>query len=203
MPMRVLLGMVVLTALFHSCNMDLDWRKDEENNNLIQPPAEVMDRIGVKEGMVVGEFGSGYGRFTVPLAVRVGEEGLVYANEIEGSLLASIDRRCKRAGLKNVRTILGQIDDPLFPDRSLDMAFSSLVYHEIERPVVFLKNLIPSLKPGASIVIVDNDPKINSESSNSGRNWLMEFEEAGLEIVRTERLKDRDVIFILKVGGRS
>jgi ubiquinone/menaquinone biosynthesis C-methylase UbiE len=201
MPRRFLLGLFVLTALFHSCNMDLDWREDEENNNVIQPPAEVMDRIGVKEGMVIGEFGAGRGRFTVPLAVRVGEAGLVYANEIEGPLLSFIDKRCKRAGLKNVKTILGEGDDPLFPDRSLDMAFSSLVYHEIEKPVIFLKNLLPSLKPGASIVIVDTDPKTNLESSNAGRNWLKEFEEAGLEIVRTERLKGRDVIYILMVRG--
>jgi ubiquinone/menaquinone biosynthesis C-methylase UbiE len=203
MPMRALLGVVVLAALFQSCNMDMDWREDEENNNLIQPPAEVMDRIGVKEGMVIGEFGAGYGRFTVPLAGRVGESGLVYANEIDGSLLSYIDKRCKRAGLKNVRAILGQVDDPLFPDRSLDMAFSSLVYHEIENPVVFLKNLIPALKPDASIIIVDNDPKINNESSNVGREWPKEFEAAGLEMVGTERLKDRDVMFILKVRGRS
>jgi ubiquinone/menaquinone biosynthesis C-methylase UbiE len=201
MPRRFVLGLVVLTALFHSCNMDLDWREDEEINNVLQPPAEVMDKIGVKEGMVIGEFGSGHGRFTVPLAVRVGEAGLVYANEIDGSLLSFINKRCKRAGLKNVKTILGEVDDPRFPDRSLDMAFSSLVYHEIEKPVVFLKNLLPSLKPDASIVIVDNDPKANSETSNVGRNWLKEFEEAGLEIVRTERLKDRDVIFVLKVRG--
>ena len=203
MPRKSLLGLAVLTALLYSCNMDLDWREDEENNNVVQPPIEVMDRIGVKEGMVIGEFGSGYGRFTVPLAVRVGEKGLVYANEIDESLVSFIDKRCKRAGLKNVKIILGEVDDPLFPEGSLDMAFSSLVYHEIEKPVIFLKNLLPSLKPDASIVIVDNDPKINSERSNAGRDWLQEFEEAGLEIVRTEKLKDRDVIFILKVRAGS
>jgi len=201
MPRRSLLGLAVLAALLHSCNMDLDWREDEESNNAIQPPAEVMDMIEVSEGMVIGEFGSGRGRFTVPLAVRVGEAGLVYANEIDGSLLRFIEKRCRRAGLKNVRTILGRLDAPLFPEASLDMAFSSLVYHEIGKPVIFLKNLLPSLKPGASIVIVDNDPKINSEPSNAGRDWLKEFEEAGLEVVKTERLKDRDVLFVLKIKG--
>lgn len=199
MPRRCLLVLAVLAVSLHSCNMDLDWKQDEKINNAVQPPAEVMDRIGVKEGMVIGEFGSGRGRFTVPLAVRVGEAGLVYANEIERSLLSFVDKRCRRAGLKNVRTILGRLDAPLFPEGSLDMAFSSLVYHEIGTPVVFLKNLIPSLKPGASIVIVDNDPKVNSEPSNAGRDWLKEFEEAGLEVAKAERLKDRDVLFVLKV----
>ena len=83
------------------------------------------------------------------------------------------------------------------------MAFSSLVYHEIGAPVVFLKNLIPALKPGAPIVIVDNDPKLNTERSNAGRDWLREFEEAGLEVLSTERLKDRDVLFVLRVKTSS
>jgi len=42
-----------------------------------------------------------------------------------------------------IKTILGKYDDPLFPGVSLDMAFSSLTYHEIGNPVVFLKILYP------------------------------------------------------------
>jgi len=203
MTRRSLIGLAILAVLLHSCNMDLDWREDEENNNLIQPPAEVMDSVGVTKGMVIGEFGAGYGRFTVPLAARVGDTGLIYANDIDKSMLSFIDKRCRRAGLKNVRTILGRLDAPLFPAGSLDMAFSSLVYHEIGAPLVFLKNLIPALKPGAPIVIVDNDPKLNTERSNVGRDWLREFEAAGLEVLRTERFKDRDVLFVLRVKPSS
>jgi len=187
-----------LIALFCACGLDLDWREDEEQNNAFQPPAEVMDKVGVREGMVVGEFGAGRGRFTLPLAARVGEKGLVYANDIDKSMQSFVDERCRRAGLENVKTILGEVDDPRFPERSLDMAFSSLVYHEITEPVTFLRNLLPALKPGAAIVIVDNAPEINTERSNVGRDWLEEFEQAGLMVVHTEKLRDRDVIFVLR-----
>ncbi len=199
MQRTYLVGSLILTALFGACNIDLDWREDEERDNVFQPPAEVMDTIGVREGMVIGEFGSGRGRFTLPLAARVGEKGLIYANDIDESVLSFLEKRCKRAGLSNVKTILGEMNDPLFPEGSLDMAFSSLVYHELAEPVVFLENVLPALKPGAPIVIVDNDPQNNTESSNVGRDWLAEFEQAGLEIVKTEKLKDRDVIFVLRV----
>ena len=182
---------------------DFDWREDEKNNNAIQPPEEVMNIIGVKEGMTIGQFGAGYGRFTLPLAARVGQNGLIYANDIDKSSLEFLLKRCQEAELKNVKTILGEYDDPLFPKGSLDMAFSSLVYHEIGNPVVFLKNLIPALKPDAPVVIIDYAPNTNKEESNIGRNWEKEFEEAGLEIVKMESLHERDVLFILKVKDNN
>ncbi|MBE0664400.1 MAG: methyltransferase domain-containing protein [Candidatus Aminicenantes bacterium] len=193
---------VFLVSILPGCGLDLDWKADEEFNNSIQPPQEVMDAVGVKEGMVIGEFGAAYGRFTLPLAARVGETGCIYANDIEESSLEFLRKRCRKAGLKNVRTILGEYEDPLFPKGSLDMAFSALVYHEIESPVVFLKNLIPALKPNAPIVIVDNAPGKNTEKSNIGRHWEKEFADAGLEIVKRKKLHERDVLFILKVATR-
>jgi ubiquinone/menaquinone biosynthesis C-methylase UbiE len=202
-PLRLAVGLLIALCSLR-CSMafrDADWREDETGNNAIQPPAEVMDLVGVTVGMTIGEFGAGYGRFTLPLAARVGPGGYVYANDVEESSLAFLRERCQDAGLKNVRTVLGTRDDPGFPKGSLDMALSALVYHEIEHPALFLKNLIPALKPGAPLVIVDNDPKRNTEKSNAGRDWETEFRQAGLEIVQTARLRERDVLFVLRVKG--
>jgi ubiquinone/menaquinone biosynthesis C-methylase UbiE len=199
MKPRLFLPIVIVFSLIQGCRMDADWRKDEKVNNAIQPPELVMNIVGIKEGMVVGEFGAGYGRWTIFLATRVGEKGCVYANDIEKSSLKFLEKRCQDEGLKNVRTILGKYEDPLFLKESLDLAFSSLVYHEIENPVAFLKNLVPSLKPNAPIIIIDNDPTKNTEKSNIGRDWEKEFDDAGLEITKKEFLPERDVIFILKV----
>lgn len=194
-----LIGLLASVSLQCSrLDWDWDWREDEENNNAIQPPEEVMNIVGVKEGMVIGQFGAGRGRYTLHLAQRVGATGCIYANDIDESSLEFLRERCEQAGLKNVQTIIGTYDDPLFPRGSLDMAFSTLVYHEIGNPVVFLKNLIPALKPGAPIVIIDYNPKKNTEESNVGRDWKKEFADAGLEIVKMEPLHERDVIVILK-----
>jgi len=43
-------------------------------------PEKVMEAIGVKPGMVIGEAGAGEGYFTFKLSRRVGETGKVYAN---------------------------------------------------------------------------------------------------------------------------
>ena len=45
---------------------------------LVQPE-KVMDVIGVKPGMVIGEAGAGRGYLTFKLSRRVGETGMIYA----------------------------------------------------------------------------------------------------------------------------
>jgi ubiquinone/menaquinone biosynthesis C-methylase UbiE len=179
----------------------------EQSTNERQPPDRIMDAIGLKLGMVIGEVGAGRGRFTVHLAVRVGPTGRVYANDINADGLAAIRDRCLRDKLGNVETILGRVDDPLFPKASLDLVFMVLTYHHLARPVDLLKNLIPSLKPGATVVVIDPDPvkepgEIASEYTPREK-IEREAGAAGFEIVRTETFLSRDNLFILQVKGKN
>jgi len=57
-----------------SCFGQADWES-------WQPPEQIMDSIGVKPGMRIGEAGAGQGYFTFPLARRVGPKGIVFAND--------------------------------------------------------------------------------------------------------------------------
>lgn len=77
--------------------------------NRLQPPAQVMDAIGVEPGMVVAEIGAGRGRYVVQLAMRVGETGKVYAEDIDSAALDHLAKRCSRWNLENVETILGDV----------------------------------------------------------------------------------------------
>jgi len=175
----------------------------EKGTNAIQPPDKVMDAIGVKPGMVVGEVGAGRGRYTVHLAHRVGETGRIYANDINETVLDHLRDRCRQDGIKNVEIIVGKVEDPLFPKSALDMVFMVLTYHHISQPVALLKNILPCLKPGATVVIVDPDPEKNRGSiareSTSPEKMRREAAEAGFEIARTETFLARDNIFILRV----
>jgi ubiquinone/menaquinone biosynthesis C-methylase UbiE len=165
-----------------------------------------MDAIGLGPGMVVGEVGAGQGRFTVHLAARVGPAGKVYANDIDGGGLAHIRERCQRDGTTNVETVLGRVDDPLFPRDSLDLAFMILTYHHLSRPVDLLKNLAPSLKPGAVVAVVDPDPVKDSDRAGHESTSKEEIEKdaaaAGYELVRLETFLSRDNLFILRLKPR-
>ncbi len=175
----------------------------EQSTNERQPPDKVMDAVGIKPGMVIGEVGAGRGRYTIHLARRVGPGGIIYANDINAGSLAYLRERCRRSGLNNVTTILGEVDDPLFPNAALDMVFMVLAYHHLADPTGLFRNLIPSLKPGATVVVLDPDPVKDRDrrgnESTSEDEIREETEPAGFELVRTETFLERDNLFILRV----
>ena len=75
---------------------------NEARLNRLQPPDRVLDAIGVRPGMIVAEIGAGHGRYAVQLAVRVGRNGKVYAEDIDADALNHLRQRCQRWGLENI-----------------------------------------------------------------------------------------------------
>ena len=148
---------IVLFGIWFLCSVFNGYGQESYRDRLIRP-VTVMDTIGVQAGMVIGEAGAGGGYFTFQLARRVGEEGIVYANDISSSALKDIQRRLKNDGIENIVTVLGQVDDPLFPKPNLDMVFMIAAFHDFEEPVAWLENVKRYMKPKASLVIVEKDP---------------------------------------------
>ncbi len=167
-----------------------------------QPPEEVMDAAGIKPGMVIGEVGAGRGRFTVHLARRVGPKGKIFANDIDAEGLAYLRERCQREGILNVEIILGEIDDPLLPEGALDMVFMVWTYHFLDQPVAMLKKLLPTLKPGGTVVLVEPDPIRGPGGEDHGispERMRREAEQAGFEVVSIEDFLPWDLMFVLKI----
>ncbi len=190
----------------------LEW--ENSINEKMQPPEKVMDAIGVGPGMTIGEIGAGHGRYTVHLARRVGSEGKVFANDIDGNALAILRQRCQKDNIVNIETVLGEETDPLFPKNSLDMAFMVWVFHGLDKPGPLMKNLKASLKSGAPLVIIDPvDSEIDMEREFAGekidpdRPTIKQriekaAAEAGFEITRMETFLPKDYIFILEVKNK-
>jgi ubiquinone/menaquinone biosynthesis C-methylase UbiE len=156
-----------------------------------------MDAIGLEPGMVIGEAGAGGGRFTVYLAERVGETGRVFANDIVQRYLNRLERRMEGAGLNNVETVLGEIDDPLFPRGALEMVIMAHAFHDFEKPIEWLINLKPCLKPDAIVVNIDVDPALTGDHHHRPKDLVLrQFEQAGYQFVREENVLS-DGYFIL------
>ena len=174
----------------------------EKRLNELQPPDKVLEAIGIRPGMIIGEVGAGRGRYTVHLARGTGPEGKVYANDIDAGSLAYLRERCQRDGVRNVVSILGKMDDPLFPPSGLDLVFMVNTWHHLARPVVLLRNLIPALRPGATVAIVEHDPDKSGAAflreATSRETMLGQAAEAGFEIIRVETFLETDNIYILR-----
>lgn len=128
---------------------------NEARLNRLQPPDQVMDIIGLEPGMTVAEIGAGQGRYTVQLAVRVGERGKVVAEDIDAAALDHLRVRCDRWGLTHVSAVLGTVTDPKLPAGTLDLIFVISSYHHFDDPVLLMRNARAALKSGGRLAIAE------------------------------------------------
>lgn len=125
-----------------------------------QKPDLIMDALKIAEGDLVAELGAAGGWFTARLARRVGPNGLVYAEDIQPTMLEAIRGRVRREGLTNVRTVLGTSTDPRLPS-GLDAVLIADAYREMDEPGrpevihLLLKNAAAALKANGRLGIVD------------------------------------------------
>jgi ubiquinone/menaquinone biosynthesis C-methylase UbiE len=118
---------------------------------------DVFDAMNIKQGSAVADIGAGGGWLSVRLAKRVGAGGTVCAEEILKKYTDFIDKRAQKAGLKNIKTILGTTTDPKLPESTLDAAIILNAYHEFELPLVMLRQIKNALKPGGRLGFIERD----------------------------------------------
>jgi ubiquinone/menaquinone biosynthesis C-methylase UbiE len=90
---------------------------------LFKDPYKLLGAAGLKRGQKVLEVGCGPGFFTIPAARIVGEEGLVYAVDINPYAMARVRRKIARKGINNVAPLLVNASDTGLPEKSIDLAF--------------------------------------------------------------------------------
>lgn len=120
-----------------------------------QKPEQIMEFLDIEHGYVVADIGTGAGYFALYFSDWVGENGIVYAEDIQQEMVDYTAEKIKEEGIENIKVVLGKPDDPGFPEGSLDLAFMGNVYHEVENPAALLKSISRSLKPGGMLVIID------------------------------------------------
>src|SRR5438128_1643043 len=108
-----------------------------------------MDMLGIEPGKSVADIGAGSGWFTVRAARRVTGSGTVYAVDINPQAIQYIEGRAKKEQLQNIKTILSKPDDPQVPAHSIDAVLLLKTYHEVAHPVLLLRSLRSSLRPGS------------------------------------------------------
>ena len=141
-----------------------DWLKTLESPSRIadQKVDDVIARLQLKPGMVVADIGAGTGLFSRPLAKTVVPGGIVYAVDIQQDLLDYINQRDQQENIRNVRTVLGEVNDPRISEKNVDLAFINDVLHHIENRAGYLAALGTYMKPSGRIAIIEmnrDDPK--------------------------------------------
>lgn len=163
---KLLLAAVLLSALPATLAQDARDVQTDVRRDAWQRPAEILDALGVGEGMSVADIGCGRGYFTAHLARRVGRGGVVYAVDTDAEALAEVERLVERNGFGQVRIVRGERDDPRLPADTLDGALIVDTYHEFTQPDAMLEKIFTALKPGGRLGIIDRVAEPGEERSS-------------------------------------
>lgn len=120
-----------------------------------EQPRTLVDALGLRPGMVVGDVGAGSGYLTWRMAQRVGPQGRVYAADIQPEMIAILRTNMAVRGITNVVPVLSLPTDPRLPTNSLDLILLVDVYHECDHPFEMTRAMVDSLKPGGRLVFVE------------------------------------------------
>jgi len=111
--------------------------RERQGAALEQKVIEIMQRIGIKKGHTVLDFGCGSGTYTIPVAKMVGKKGKVYALDKDKNALDNLMKKAELGRLKNVRRMAtsGELRIEL-PDESVDIILLFDVFHRYYVPQI-------------------------------------------------------------------
>jgi FkbM family methyltransferase len=121
-----------------------------------QDPERIVEFSGIKEGMRVADIGAGPGFFTIPIAKKVGRNGIVYAVEKEKEMIIHLESNIKRENLQDiVRIIHAPAERTGLSDSSVDVAFIANVFHDIQDKKSVLSEINRILVKEGKVVNID------------------------------------------------
>jgi ubiquinone/menaquinone biosynthesis C-methylase UbiE len=140
-------------------------------------PETVLSEAGIIEGMTVADLGSGPGFFTIPMAQRTGEKGLVYAVDSNQAMLDGLEENIAKSEVNPniIKKVNCDVCHTGIPKESVDLVFFANVLHEVTDKVAFFKEVKRISKPAACVVDVDWK-KIQTEHGPPFKERLSETE---------------------------
>jgi ubiquinone/menaquinone biosynthesis C-methylase UbiE len=122
-------------------------------------PEVVLGEVGILPGDTLLDAGCGEGRFTIPAASLVGEQGRVYAVDTSEERIASLLRAAQERGLAQIEAIVADATQRIpLPTDSVDVCLMANFFHELVEDGAVkggLTEVRRVLKPGGVLAIVD------------------------------------------------
>jgi arsenite methyltransferase len=120
-----------------------------------QKPDEVIAALDLKAGETLADIGAGSGYFSFRFARKLGDNGRVYAVDINSDMILHMNRYIRDKKVKNVTTILSAPDDPLLQDASINRFFICNTWHHVQNRPQYIALMKKILKPGGQVIVLD------------------------------------------------
>ncbi len=121
-------------------------------------PRENILHLGLREGMKVGDFGTGSGHYARAAAAIVGDTGKVYAIDIQEDVLKHLKLNTHAKHQSTIDTVWGDIEKlggTHLRDASLDAVILSNTLFQIENRYGLLAEIRRVLKPEGKFIMID------------------------------------------------
>ena len=148
---------------------------------------EVLERVGIRRGCVVLDFGCGSGTYTIPAARLAGSRGRVYALDKDKVALEGLGKKALKEGLRNIQTILSSDLATGLGDECVDVVLLHDVIHLIDERAALFGKVYEVLKPGGQVSVypmhVDSD-EVSRQMRESGFSLAAEEYEGSILVFR-------------------
>jgi ubiquinone/menaquinone biosynthesis C-methylase UbiE len=134
---------------------------DSNFRRFLQSPGTIIERSGIESGMTVMELGCGSGAYTTYVARVVGEEGKVYAVDIQPAMLRQLERKLTEAenlGIRNIELKEASACELPFADEFFDLVYMVTVLMEIPDGGRALREVKRVLRPGGILAVTEFFP---------------------------------------------
>lgn len=121
-------------------------------------PSSILAQLDIKEGMVVADLGCGSGFFAIKAAQLVGDEGTVYAVDVQKSVISEIKSKIKLFGLRNIVPVWANLEisgNSKIPDESVDLALLIHILHQTKKRKEVLRETKRIVKPEGKVLIIE------------------------------------------------
>jgi len=117
-------------------------------------PENILKRIQVKPQMKVADVGSGTGFFTIPMAKLVGDQGKVFAIDIQEKMITLLNEKIQKLKIKNIETFVSTEENIPLPNESIDLTLMASVLHELDSYVT-VREVYRFLKPQGVLAVLE------------------------------------------------
>lgn len=181
----------------HVCPVWVGYLLASPVRRLFQNPKKILGPY-VNKGMKVLDIGCAMGFFSLPLAELVGSEGKVICVDVQEKMIASLEKRARKAGLSDnidVRVCSSGSFGLADLQEQIDFVVAMAVVHEVPDAASFFSEVYATMKPGGRLLVAEPKGHVSQEDFES---TLSTATQAGFAAVDQPRINRSRAVLLGK-----